>query len=133
MGDTTPARILYVEDDQNLRYPISEIFKIMGYDVDTAENGKLGVEKAESWQPDFILMDLRMPVMDGREAIRVLRSKPETKEIPIYVLSAYTDTKTRASCTEAGADGFFAKPPDIEQIDATIKKTLGPKHHNHSD
>ncbi len=122
---TKLPKILYIEDDAHLRFPISEILKLMGYDVATADNGKLGVEKAESWQPDFILMDLRMPVMDGREAIRVLRRKPETKDIPIYVLSAYTDVTTRASCKEAGADGFFAKPPDVNQIDAVIKRTLG--------
>jgi CheY-like chemotaxis protein len=118
------VRVLYVEDDQNLRYPISELLKLKGYEVETADNGKLGVEKAESWQPDFILMDLRMPVMDGFEAMRVLRSNPDTKEIPIYVLSAYTDVKTRTSATEAGADGFIAKPPDVDRIDAIIRKTL---------
>ena len=124
---TERPRVLYVEDDKHLRYPISEIVKIMGYDVDTAENGRLGVEKAEGWQPHFILMDLRMPVMDGQEAIRILRSKPHTKDIPIYVLSAYTDTKTRASCAEAGANGFFTKPPDIDKINTIIKQTLGLK------
>ena len=125
MTGNATVRVLYVEDDQNLRYPISELLKLMGYEVETADNGKLGVEKAESWQPDFILMDLRMPVMDGWEAMRVLRSKPNTKETPIYVLSAYTDVKTRASATEAGADGFIAKPPDVDRIDAIIRKTLG--------
>lgn len=127
MANSAPnrPRVLYVEDDKHLRYPISELLKIMGFEVDTAENGKIGVEKAERWQPHFILMDLRMPVMNGQEAIRVIRNNPNTKNIPIYVLSAYTDTNTRASAIEAGANGFIAKPPDIEKINTVIRQTLG--------
>jgi len=122
-----PPRVLYVEDDKDLQYPFSELLKLLGYDVECADNGKIGVEKTKSWHPDFILMDVRMPVMDGREAIRVLRADPETADIPIYVLSAYTDVKTRQSCEEAGADGFLTKPPDIRKIDLIIKETLKSK------
>jgi CheY-like chemotaxis protein len=118
------ARILYVEDEKDVREVISEYLKMLGYDVDCAENGKLGVEKAESWKPDFILMDVRMPVMSGPEAIRALRSKPVTSEIPVYALTAYTDAKTRAMCEQAGADGFFAKPPDFGQLGTTIRAVL---------
>lgn len=125
-GDMTNAtRVLYVEDEKDVQYAISQMLKILGYEVTCADNGKIGVEKAEEWKPDIILMDVRMPVMDGVEAIRILRSKPDTKKIPILVLSAYTDARTREACQEAGADTFIAKPVDIQTVDAAIKKSLG--------
>ena len=125
MDDKNIPRVLYVEDEKDLREPISQMLEFLGYEVDCAINGAEGVQKAESWQPDFILMDIRMPKVDGFEATRRLRSNPNTKAIPIFILSAYDDAKTRASCREVGADGFFSKPADIEKIDATIRRTLG--------
>lgn len=122
--DRNAPRVLYVEDEKDLRDPISQMLVLLGYAVDCAINGAEGVEKAERWQPDFILMDIRMPKLDGLEATRILRSKPITEKIPIFMLSAYDDAKTRASCREVGADGFFSKPADIEKIDSTIRRTL---------
>ena len=119
-----PIRVLYVEDDKSLQLTISQMLKLLGYVVETADNGQLGVEKAESWQPDVILMDVRMPLMNGDEAIRVLRSKPDMADIPIFVLSAYTDAKTRNTCRAAGADKFFTKPADIRKVDTAIKEAL---------
>jgi CheY-like chemotaxis protein len=119
-----PVRVLYVEDEKELQIPIAQMLEFLGYEVACADNGKAGVAKAESWQPDVILMDVRMPVMDGPEAIRTLRRNPDTAEILIYVLSAFTDSKTRISCEEAGANGFFAKPLDIEKFDELIKGKL---------
>ena len=115
-------RVLYVEDDKHLQLSVSQMLQILGYEVMCADNGKLGVEKAESWQPDVILMDMRMPVMSGDQAIRILRNNPATSAIPVFVLSAYTDAKTRALCQQAGADKFFSKPPDLRKIDAVIKE-----------
>ena len=119
------TRVLYVEDDKDLQFPMSQMLGIMGYQVECADNGKIGVEKAETWKPDIILMDVRMPVMDGPTAIRILRDKPETEHIPIIVLSAYSDVKTRETCKQAGANIFLTKPADIEKIDALIKAQLG--------
>ncbi|MCB0193706.1 MAG: response regulator [Anaerolineae bacterium] len=124
MRDESSPRVLYVEDEKDLREPISQMLEILGYTVDCAINGAEGVEKAKSWRPDFILMDIRMPKIDGFEATRLLRSNPSTEKIPIFILSAYDDAKTRAHCREVGADGFFSKPADIEKIDATIRRTL---------
>ena len=121
---TKTPRVLYVEDEKDIQIPISQMLRFLGYDVECADNGQLGVEKAENWKPDVILMDVRMPIMDGPEAIRVLRSRPDTEGTPIFVLSAYTDSKTRITCKQAGADAFFPKPIDIEKIDAAIKNKL---------
>jgi CheY-like chemotaxis protein len=124
VGNVNAPRVLFVEDDKDVQVPISQILELLGYEVACADNGQAGVDKAENWRPDVILMDVRMPVMDGPEAIRALRSKSDTESIPVFVLSAFTDAKTRASCKEAGADGFFAKPLDIDKVHAAIKKTL---------
>jgi CheY-like chemotaxis protein len=122
----SPIRILYVEDDKTLQLSLAQMLEILGYEVVCADNGKQGVEKAESWQPDIILMDMRMPVMTGDQAIQVLRSKPDTAQIPIFVLSAFTDAKTRDLCRQVGATKFMTKPPDIRKIDADIKELLRP-------
>lgn len=120
----TPVRVLYVEDDKTLQLSLSQMLQILGYEVACADNGQQGVEKAETWLPDIILMDMRMPVMSGDKAIEVLRSKPTTSEIPIFVLSAFSDAKTRDLCKQVGADKFFTKPPDVRKIDAEIKNQL---------
>jgi CheY-like chemotaxis protein len=118
-------RVLYVEDEKDLRVPISQILELLGYEVECAVNGRAGVTRAEEWKPDVILMDIRMPVMNGIEATEALRRNPATEQIPVFILTAYTDAKTRDACEQAGASGFFAKPLDIEKIDATIKSFLG--------
>jgi len=128
MTNNVSIRVLYIEDDKNLQLSISQMLKFLGYEVLCADNGQDGVEKAESWKPDVILTDVRMPFMNGDEVIRVLRDKPDTAETPIFVLSAYTDAKTLSLCMEAGANKFFAKPPDIFKIDADIKVVV-----NHND
>ena len=119
-----PIRVLYIEDEKTLQDVISQMLQLLGYEVACANNGKHGVELAKSWKPDLILTDLRMPIMDGPEAIRTLRHDSDTMDIPIFVLSAYSDSKTRDICRQAGADEFFTKPPDIEKIDIAIKKTV---------
>jgi sigma-B regulation protein RsbU (phosphoserine phosphatase) len=126
-SDIARIRVLYVEDDKVLQLSLAQMLEILGYEVACADNGRQGVEKAESWLPDIILMDMRMPVMSGDQAVRLLRSKPTTAKIPIFVLSAYTDAKTRELCKQAGADKFFTKPPDIRKIDAEIKEFLDHK------
>ncbi len=124
---TSPIRVLYVEDDKTLQLSLTQMLQILGYEVTCADNGKQGVEKAESWLPDIILMDMRMPVMTGDQAIQALRSKPATANIPIFVLSAFTDSKTRDLCKQVGANKFITKPPDIFKIDADIKEQLDVK------
>lgn len=119
-----PIRIVYVEDNQDIRSPISQILTMLGYEVMCADNGQQGVEAAESWKPDIILMDLRMPVMDGPTAIRKLRSNPDTSDIPIFVLSAYSDAQTRDLCRQIGVDRFMSKPIDVDKVDAAIKEIL---------
>lgn len=118
------TRILYVEDAEVIRDTISRLLEIYGYKVAYARNGEEGVETALKWKPDLILMDLRMPIMDGYKAIQEIRFNPETRHIPIFVVSAWSSKKERDQARLAGADEFFVKPPDlnrlIEAIDVAV-------------
>lgn len=124
MTNDVRHRVLYIEDDRNQQLSMSQMLKILGYEVACASNGQEGVEKAEQWKPDVILTDVRMPFMNGDEVIRILRGKPDMAKTPIFVISAYTDAKTRSLCKEAGADRFYAKPVDIYEINEGIKLAL---------
>jgi CheY-like chemotaxis protein len=121
---TKPLRILLAEDEAAIRAAYAELLRLRGHEVSTAEDGQAAVATAESWQPNVILMDIRMPVMNGLEAIRRLRQNPKTAKILIYALTSYTDAKTCAEVEEAGADGIFAKPPDLKLIDDTVEGDL---------
>jgi CheY-like chemotaxis protein len=82
------------------------------------------VEKALNWQPDVILMDLRMPVMDGFRAINEIKLNPLTKSIPIFVISAWSSKKERTQAKLAGAEGFFVKPPDLNKLIEAIETAV---------
>ncbi|RMF01679.1 MAG: response regulator [Chloroflexi bacterium] len=117
-------KVLYAEDEAQLRQLVATMLEILGYDVTVASNGKVATEKAADWQPDVIIMDVRMPVMNGPEAIKIIRSDPRTAHIPVLVLSANTDARTREMCRLAGANKFFAKPIGMKQINVAIREAL---------
>ena len=120
-----PIRILYVEDAAVIRDTIARLLELKGYDVAYAKNGKEGVELALSWKPDVVLMDLRMPVMDGYSAIDQLKSNPQTHHLPIFVVSAWSSKTERNKAKLAGADEFFVKPPDLNRLIETINRVVG--------
>lgn len=119
------VRILYVEDAAVIRDTIARLLELNGYKVGYAKNGKEGVEMALTWNPDVILMDLRMPVMDGYNAIEEIKHNPKTKHLPIFVISAWSSRKERTQAMLAGADDFFVKPPDLKRLMNTINKAVG--------
>ena len=80
------SKILYVEDHPAQRDIMAQMLELSGYSVAVASDGVEGVDQARAWNPDLILMDLRMPRMDGFEAIKILRSDPSTAGIPIIAI-----------------------------------------------
>lgn len=112
LGDSksTPTRILYVEDAEVMRDTIFRLLEVYGYHLAFAKNGQEGVEKALQWKPDLVLMDLNMPIMDGYNAIYEIRFNPETRHIPIIVISVWGGQKERDRARLAGANDFFVKP-----------------------
>ncbi len=120
------VRVLYVEDAAVIRDTISRLLELNGYKVAYAKNGKEGLEKTHSWKPDVVLMDLRMPVMDGYQAISEIKSDPRISHIPVFVISAWSSRKERDRAKVAGADNFFVKPPDMGKLVEAIETALGP-------
>ena len=95
-------------------------------DVLSAYNGVEAIEAAQQAQPDIILMDLRMPVLDGFEAIRRLKSDPETKDIPIVAVTAQAMKEDKEICLKAGVEGFLTKPIVLDDFRKEISRTSKP-------
>lgn len=123
-SQSTPTRILYVEDAEVMRDTIFRLLEVYGYHVAYAKNGQEGVEMVRQWKPDLVLMDLNMPVMDGYNAIYEIRFNPETQHIPIIVISVWGGQKERDRAKLMGADDFFVKPPDINQLIEAIERAI---------
>lgn len=117
-------RVLYVEDAAVMRDTISRLLKLSGFEVAYAKNGQEGVEMSLSWKPDVVLMDLRMPVMDGYEAISQIKSNQRTAHIPVFVVTAWSSKKERTQAKLAGANEFFVKPPDLNKLIETIEEAV---------
>jgi len=118
---TPVAKILYVEDHPAQRDILAQMLELGGFEVETAADGKEGVEKALSWLPDVILMDLRMPRMDGFEAIELIRKNEATANTPIIAISAWASGKHRKRAMEVGATEHFTKPVDLNRLMNTVK------------
>ena len=118
-------RVLYVEDTEVIRDTITRLLQLSGYQVTIARNGEEGVKKAQQLHPDIILMDLRMPVMDGYNAIEEIRNNPQTHHIPVIVISAWSSKTERTQAKLAGANEFFVKPPDLNRLIETIENLVG--------
>jgi len=118
-------KILYVEDNEDNIYMLSRRLKRKGFEVLIAENGQLGVELCLKEIPDLILMDLSLPIMDGWEAIEVIKNDPTIRHIPIIALSAHAMDKHKQEAFEAGANDFDSKPVDLTRLMFKINNFLG--------
>jgi two-component system, cell cycle response regulator DivK len=119
------TKLLYVEDNDDNVYMLKMRLELLGdFEVLTAENGEKGCEKAASEQPDIILMDLEMPVMDGWEATRRLKGNPQTRDIPVIAFSAHALAGERDKALAAGCNEFETKPIEFDRLVATIRRIL---------
>ena len=114
---TRVARILVVEDDESIRELVDVILSGAGYEVVTATDGAAALQVVGTTRPDLVLLDMRMPIMDGWEFARQYRARPEP-HAPIVVLTAARDAAQRAA--EIHADGFLGKPFDMESLLALV-------------
>ncbi|MAZ02158.1 MAG: two-component system response regulator [Sneathiella sp.] len=119
------TKILYVEDNEDNIYMLSRRLKRKGFEVLTAGDGLAGIEAAKREKPALILMDLSLPVMDGWEATRQLKSSDETKAIPVIALSAHALEGEREKALSAGCDDFDTKPVDFARLMGKIQQYLG--------
>jgi len=121
MPDGETARILLAEDNEDIRESIEEYLVALGCQVVVAENGAVALEKAGTWLPDVILMDVQMPVMDGLEATRRLRADPRTQGIPIVAMTAMAQSGDAKRCLAAGANAYLSKPVRLKDLLATVR------------
>ncbi len=109
-------RILIVEDQEDNRRILRDLLTSAGYDLVEATDGLEGVERAATERPDLILMDMRLPGIDGWEATRRLKSDPETRTLPIIALTAHAMADDRDRALAAGCDDHLVKPLDPARL-----------------
>jgi CheY-like chemotaxis protein len=118
-------KLLYVEDNDDNVYMLKMRLELVGdFEVLAAEDGEKGCEMALSEQPDIILMDLEMPVIDGWEATRRIKKDPKTQDIPVIALSAHALAGEREKAIASGCDEFDTKPIEFERLLATVRRLL---------
>ena len=118
-------KILVIEDEHNVRETLCDILTVNGFEVITANNGKIGVQKAESEMPDMIISDVNMPEMQGFEVVKHIRSHKETQSIPIILLTAKSDISDLREGMSVGADDYLFKPFNVSELMMSINSRLG--------
>jgi two-component system chemotaxis response regulator CheY len=117
---TRPRRILLVDDDESIRQFIEMALSDEGYEVVTAENGQAALDILGRWTPSLILLDMRMPIMDGWAFSCAFRQAPNEEKVPVVVLTAARDAAESAA--EIGADAVLSKPFDLGELIALVRK-----------
>ena len=118
------AKILVVEDNEMLQEILSERLGFRGFDVSIAGNGQIAIEHAQSENPDLILMDMSLPILDGWEATRQLKASATTQHIPVIALTAHALSGDRERSLEAGCDDYESKPVNFSRLLEKINKFL---------
>ncbi|MHC4617326.1 MAG: response regulator [Planctomycetota bacterium] len=126
---SVPAKILVVDDELDFVSTIESRLRLCKYDVVTAANGREGLEKACSERPDLLLLDTRMPVMNGHEMLERMRKDSTLKDVPVIMLTALCEPEDIATASSYGIADYIAKPFDfadlLEKISAVLQgKTL---------
>jgi CheY-like chemotaxis protein len=120
-------KILYVEDNDDNIYVLKNRLTRVGHTVLIASDGAQAVTMAAAEQPNLILMDLSLPVLDGWEATRRIKAAPETRHIPVIALTAHAMAGDREKAMAAGCDDFDTKPVEmsrlLDKIQALVKRT----------
>ena len=117
-------RILVVEDQEDNRAILRDLLTSAGFELIEAVNGAEGIVKAQAEHPDLILMDIQMPVMDGYEATRRIKSIEDIAAIPVIAVTSYALSGDQAKAAAAGCSGYVAKPYSPRQMLATIRGFL---------
>ncbi|HEV8630383.1 MAG TPA: response regulator [Thermoanaerobaculia bacterium] len=121
--DRTAIRVLIVEDHAESREGIAEYLTLCGFEVSTAADGLQGIEAARNLQPQVIVMDLAMPVLDGWEATRRLKADWSTRHIPIIALSAFGgQPQARELALALGCEELLTKPVQPKEVQQEIRR-----------
>ena len=116
--------VLLAEDFEDARELYRDYLQFSGFDVETANNGRDAITRAVELQPDLILMDASMPVLDGWQATRELKANPVTRHIPILALTAHAFDDARREARAVGCDGFVTKPCLPDDLVTKVRAAL---------
>jgi len=119
-----PEKILVVEDNKQNRELFRYLLEPLGYEVLEAGDGASGIACARTVKPDLILMDIQMSVMDGYEAMAILKADEATKKIKIIAVTSFAMKGDREKALAAGADEYVSKPVDTKTLPELIRKML---------
>jgi two-component system cell cycle response regulator DivK len=111
---------LCIEDNEQNYYLIKVLLNTRDYEVLWARDGQEGIEKADQSRPDLILLDIQLPIMDGYEVAKRLRSNPELDKIPVVAVTSYAMSGDREKALNAGCNGYIEKPIDPDTFLAQI-------------
>lgn len=116
-----PARVLVVDDEESARRSVAQGLRELGWEVMEAADGLQGLEAAVRGAPDVVLLDLRLPKLEGEEVLRRLR---ETSKVPLIVISAKREEDDRVAALDMGADDYLTKPFTVRELAARIRAVL---------
>ena len=119
------SKILLVEDNEMNRDMLTRRLERKGFEVVIAVDGQAGVDMASSSNPDIILMDLSLPVIDGWEATRQIKADPATQPIPVIALTAHAMAGDEQKALQAGCNDYDTKPVDLKRLLGKIENLLG--------
>jgi CheY-like chemotaxis protein len=118
----TNGTILYIEDNEQNYYLVNVLLNTRNCKVLWAQDGQKGIDMADRSRPDLILLDIQLPVMDGYEVARRLRSNPDLSKIPIVAVTSYAMAGDREKALSAGCNGYIEKPIDPDTFLAQIDR-----------
>jgi two-component system alkaline phosphatase synthesis response regulator PhoP len=116
-----PKKIFIIEDEKDIRDLLELYLKREGYGVQSAQDGEAGLQRIAKERFDLILLDLMLPQMDGLEVCRVLKSQPQTADLPLIMLTAKAEESDRIVGLELGADDYITKPFSPREVVARVK------------
>jgi two-component system cell cycle response regulator DivK len=116
--------ILLVEDNDKSRKLVRDVLTFKGYEIIEAETGEEGVRLAQERRPSLVLMDIRLPGIDGIQALGRLRAEETTRGIPVIAMTASVMAKDRQKVLDAGFDAFQSKPINVKEFVAIVERLL---------
>lgn len=121
------ATILVVDDEPDVRFTVKIALEVAGYDVIEAADGQEALQKVWDF-PDAVVLDLRLPDMDGSAVLRAIKEEPALQSIPVMCLSAHSDSSTKQRMLALGASAYVSKPFDVTLLRETVREILETRH-----
>ena len=125
----TRYRILIVDDEGNVRRMLTTAFSLQGHETHCASNGEEALQQFADVPPDVVLMDIRMPEMNGLDALKAMRARQP--RIPVILMTAYAEVETAVEALRSGAFDYVIKPFDLDELHLLIQRALQLQRQEH--